>query len=164
MFGIAFAPAAVVSATAARTSCDVIDGQNGGVNCIADRTLLVCVTLALASTACAMSASDLRPAVNHAPIAALLPILLDDTARRSGVAAAAWRVMSVEAVTWPDGAMGCPQAGRLYTQALVPGHRVRLEAPSGTTLTYHTSERGGWLWCPADRAQPALPRDADPRI
>jgi hypothetical protein len=31
-------------------------------------------------------------------------------------------------VTWSDGALGCPAPGRFYTQALVPGFRVQLEA------------------------------------
>lgn len=35
-------------------------------------------------------------------------------------------VISDEAVTWSDGSMGCPEPGKLYTQALVPGHRVVL--------------------------------------
>ncbi len=36
-------------------------------------------------------------------------------------------VVSAERVTWPDGSAGCPRAGMVYTQALVPGTRVVLE-------------------------------------
>jgi hypothetical protein len=105
-------------------------------------------------------------AVNTAPIAPLLPALLEDAARRSALPAARLRVVAIEAVVWRDGALGCPQPGRLYPQVLVPGHRVRIapvDASSGA-LDYHVSDRGGWLHCPPGQAQPPLPREADPRI
>jgi hypothetical protein len=99
-------------------------------------------------------------------VQSMLPALREDAARRSGVAAADLRVMSVEDVTWSDGSLGCPQPGRIYTQALVPGHRVRIAAPGapGAPMNYHIGTRGnGWLYCPAERAQEPLPREADPR-
>jgi hypothetical protein len=104
--------------------------------------------------------------VNTVSIQSLLPALLDDAARRSALPAARLRVVSLEAVVWRDGALGCPQPGRLYPQVLMPGYRVRI-APidaSASALDYHVSERGGWLHCPAGQAQPPLPREADPRI
>jgi len=35
-------------------------------------------------------------------------------------------VVSAEAVTWNDGSLGCPEAGQVYTQALVDGYQVVL--------------------------------------
>jgi hypothetical protein len=75
----------------------------------------------------------------------------DDAARRTGVAAGSLAVISAEAVTWPDGSIGCPQPGMAYTQALVPGFRIRLRGPTGE-LDYHASSRGGLVLCPAKRA------------
>jgi hypothetical protein len=66
------------------------------------------------------------------------------------------RIVSSEAVTWPDGSLGCPEPGRMYTQALVKGHRIRVEA-GGTLLDYHTNASGRWVCCPADRATEPLP-------
>lgn len=107
-----------------------------------------------------MLVSDL-PAV----VESVWPALRADAARRAGVAPEQLRVASVQAVVWPDGALGCPQPGRMYTQALVPGHRVSVaHEASGRHWTYHTSERGGWLWCAPENAQPSLPRSADPRM
>lgn len=107
-------------------------------------------------------------AVNTAPIAPLLPALLEDAARRSALPVSRLHVATLEAVVWRDGALGCPQPGRLYPQALVPGYRVRIApidgASGGAALDYHVSERGAWLHCPAGQAQPPLPRAADPRI
>jgi hypothetical protein len=37
-------------------------------------------------------------------------------------------VVEAREVVWRDGSLGCPQPGRLYTQALVPGLCIRLGA------------------------------------
>ena len=79
-----------------------------------------------------------------------------DAGRRAGADAA---VRSVDSVTWRDGSLGCPQPGRLYTQALVPGWRIRIDA-GGQLFQYHANRRGAWLWCPPDRAQEPAPGDA----
>jgi hypothetical protein len=99
-------------------------------------------------------------------VQSMLPALREDAARRSGAAAADLRVLLVEDVIWPDGALGCPEPGRVYTQALVPGHRVLIAAPGAleAPMHYHISARGSaWLYCPAERVQAPLPREADPR-
>ena len=36
--------------------------------------------------------------------------------------------VSAAAVTWSDGSAGCPEPGMMYTQALVPGYRIVLQA------------------------------------
>jgi hypothetical protein len=126
---------------------------------------MVLGTLCASLAACAAGAT-MPPAVNSAAIQSQLPALLEDAARRVGVPMTQLRVVLMQAVVWRDGAIGCPQPGRLYPQVLVPGHRVRIAAIDGASdgLDYHVSARGGWLFCPAGQAQPALPRDADPRI
>jgi hypothetical protein len=58
-----------------------------------------------------------------------------------------------EAVTWPDGSLGCPQPGRAYTQALVRGYRIQIVA-GDRTLEYHASLRGVPFLCPPERIQP----------
>ena len=79
-----------------------------------------------------------------------------DAARRTGLAPAALELVRAEPVTWGDGSLGCPQPGMGYTQALVPGYRVRLRGPAGE-LDYHASARGALLLCPAGRAVDPLP-------
>ena len=49
-------------------------------------------------------------------------------------------------VTWPNGAMGCPKPGMAYTQALIPGYRIVLEA-EGRTYHYHAREHGEPFFC-----------------
>ncbi len=79
-----------------------------------------------------------------------------DAMQRTGLGRDGIRVLSAEPVTWSDGSLGCPEPGMMYTQALVPGYRVRLEA-RGVVLDYHASARGRPALCPAGRAQDPLP-------
>ncbi len=127
-----------------------VDGANAAVLSPVPRRLPFLALLRLAACGHAGTA-----AVNTAPIAPLLPALLEDAARRTALPASRLRVASLQAVVWRDGALGCPQPGWLYTQALVPGYCVRIAAIDGASvgaLDYHVSERGGWLHCPAGQA------------
>jgi hypothetical protein len=80
---------------------------------------------------------------------------LKDAASRSGRDAASLQVVLAEPVTWPSGAMGCPAPGRMYTQALVPGYRIRIAAGS-QTLDYHGGREGPPSYCPAERVTPPV--------
>ncbi|MFO7299910.1 MAG: hypothetical protein DIU67_006935 [Actinomycetes bacterium] len=58
-------------------------------------------------------------------------------------------VMRAEAVTWPDGSMGCPQPGMNYTQALVEGYQVVLGV-GNKAYDYHAGGDGEPFFCPSD--------------
>ncbi len=51
-----------------------------------------------------------------------------------------------ELVTWPDGALGCPEPNRGYTQALVDGYRIVLAA-DGVEAVFHGEEGGEPFRC-----------------
>ncbi len=55
-------------------------------------------------------------------------------------------VVSVEAVTWPNGGLGCPQEGMAYAEVMVEGSRITLEA-DGQTYTYHTAGTSEYVLC-----------------
>lgn len=57
-----------------------------------------------------------------------------------GVTATDITVQSVEAVEWPDSALGCPQPDMIYAAVITPGYKVLLEA-QGTTYAIHTDSR-----------------------
>ena len=80
---------------------------------------------------------------------------LADAARVTGLPPAVLEVVSAEPVTWGDGSLGCPEEGMLYSQALVPGYRIRIEA-NGRVLDYHASRDGRLLLCPEWRAVPPV--------
>jgi hypothetical protein len=87
----------------------------------------------------------------------LLNAVLDDAAQRLGVETDAIVVTRAEAVTWNDGALGCPEPGMFYTQALVDGYWIVVEA-NGQSLDYRAQGNGFFRVC--DRPQPgsrALP-------
>jgi len=89
--------------------------------------------------------------------AGLLDRIVHDAAHRAGVSDGDVTVLRAEAVTWPDGALGCPRPGQVYTQALVPGYRVALEA-AGNRLDYHADDRGRFVLCaPSPNPQPGYP-------
>lgn len=84
-----------------------------------------------------------------------LTIATADAAERAGVAADEVSFVSFEQVTWSDGSLGCPEPDMMYTQALVEGYRIVLEA-DGEQLVYHGALGEDPFYC----AEPAEPIDA----
>jgi hypothetical protein len=73
------------------------------------------------------------------------------------------RVVLAEAVTWPDGAVGCPQPGMTYTMALVPGYRVVFAVGAGAAerrYAYHAGRNGPLAYC----ANPGSPAGASSAV
>ncbi len=65
-----------------------------------------------------------------------------DLADRLGISPEAITTVSVEEVEWPDGSLGLPEPGMMYTQAVVPGYLIVLTA-QGREFEYHAARRGG---------------------
>ena len=100
------------------------------------------------------------PSTPGTPHARVVEAARADAARRSGLPAAQLQVVTLESVTWRDGSLGCPRPDMAYTQALVPGYRVRLQVGS-EVWDYHASERGAVALCPAGRSQEPGPSGRD---
>ena len=99
----------------------------------------------------AQAASDAMNPLNPNPtLQQLVDAAIADAAARSGAAPGAIRVLDADAVTWSVGSLGCPQPGMLYTQALVPGYRIRLDV-GGKAYDYHAGTRGAPVLCPKER-------------
>jgi len=75
-----------------------------------------------------------------------IPAVVADLAARLGVDESSITVVSIEEVTWPDGSLGCPQPGMMYTQALVNGSLIVLDV-DGTTHEYHSGADGRPFYC-----------------
>ena len=86
-------------------------------------------------------------------------IAIADLADRLDVGSDVIEIVGVEEVTWPDGALGCPEPGTTYTQALVDGSRIVLSV-DGTEYDYHSGRSGVPAYCPAGRVRPPVD-DAD---
>lgn len=78
----------------------------------------------------------------------ILGAILADAAERSGLEPGDLDVLTAEMVAWPDGSLGCPELGGVYTQAVVDGYQVVLDA-DGTQLDYRVGEGGGFRLCEA---------------
>jgi hypothetical protein len=83
----------------------------------------------------------------------LLSRMADDLAKRLGVRKTELQVLAMDTVVWNDGALGCPQPDKMYTQATVPGLRVLFQH-NLKTYQYHGSERGHFVYC-ENPAEPA---------
>jgi hypothetical protein len=77
----------------------------------------------------------------------LLTPVLADASERSGVPPAQLVVKGAWRRTWSDGSLGCPRPGEFYTQALVPGWQVIVQA-GDQELDYRLADRGHFILCP----------------
>lgn len=77
---------------------------------------------------------------------AVLSNIVADMFARSGSKTDKINVIKMEAVTWPDGALGCPEPGMLYPQALVEGYWIILEI-DGVRYDYRATQSGDYRLC-----------------
>lgn len=89
------------------------------------------------------------PAVSDA-LQPLVEQAAADLAQRLGVERSAITVVSAQEVEWPDGSLGCPQPGMMYTQVMTDGTRIEL-AVGGTVYRYHSGGRRGPFLCENER-------------
>lgn len=73
-----------------------------------------------------------------------------DLGSHLGLEPAEVEVLDAKSVTWPNGALGCPEPGGMYTQALVDGYVIRLNA-GGRIYHYHGRKGGDPFRCPPER-------------
>ena len=120
------------------------------------RPLILAIFLPACAAAPAGPGSGPVPAAAMGAPAAIIDAARADAAKRSGLPLAQLQVVTAESVTWRDGGIGCPSKGMLYTQALVPGYRVKLRVGK-EVWDYHAGERGGVVLCPAGQSQEPAP-------
>lgn len=85
-----------------------------------------------------------------------------DVVKRAGGAESDIVVVHAQAARWNDGALGCPEPGMGYTQALVDGFWVVLRH-GGREWDYRTRGTGHFRLCEHDGRPPMDPPD-DPLI
>lgn len=134
-------------------------GQRRGV-----RRAMTTATLALtASVTACLAANPVPPAETPPPavttqqLQAVVRAAMADARKRSGAKSAKLKVITAEPVTWGDGSLGCPEEGRNYTDALVPGFRVRIGTDTSNWLEYHAGRDGKPVYCPPERIVPPVP-------
>ncbi|MFW6339520.1 MAG: hypothetical protein ACOC0Q_01485 [Wenzhouxiangella sp.] len=91
-----------------------------------------------------------RPLPDQAATGPAERLAVADLAERLGIDAERIEVVSAQAVTWPDGALGCPAPDGVYTQALVEGFQIVLAA-EGEEFHYHAGSDAQPFRCPEER-------------
>ena len=69
-----------------------------------------------------------------------------DLATRLKIDASSIVTVSAQPMEWPDGSLGCPQPGMLYTQVMVDGALIQLSV-DGTSYSYHSGSSGAPFLC-----------------
>ena len=70
-----------------------------------------------------------------------------DLAKRLDVDLDSIKLSSANAVTWRSGSLGCPEPGKMYTEALVPGAVIYLQV-NNMIHAYHAKFAGEPFYCP----------------
>ena len=78
--------------------------------------------------------------------ASVVDPVVADIARLASVPVEAVTVQSAESVTFPDGGLGCPVPGMVYTQVQVDGYKV-VAVAGGTTYDYRGTSPGKFRLC-----------------
>jgi hypothetical protein len=142
----------------AATAASASDGKSGERRIAPPTRIPDPVEAVLAPTGTQVSITAIPREVRHAVVI--------DAAKRFNVAENAVVLTRAEQITWPDGSLGCPQPGRMYTQMLVQGFRVAAKTAVGE-LTYHTDGRGNVVSCaagmPGQRPADAAREGVEPR-
>lgn len=67
------------------------------------------------------------------------PLVMIQLSAQTGIDIEEMEIISTEAVEWPNSALGCPEAGQMYADMIVPGYRLLIEA-QGETFDVGTDE------------------------
>ena len=78
-----------------------------------------------------------------------------DLAQRLGVPADSVVLSGARRVTWRSGALGCPEPGMNYTEALVPGTVIFLQVDN-MIHAYHAKFGSKPFYCPRERVEQPL--------
>jgi hypothetical protein len=111
----------------------------------ADTTPSTTIADGMTSTTIQMSSTTEVSVPAEARIAAAIA----DLARHLQIEPESIELVDVRGVQWPDGSLGCPREGELYTQAIVDGSQVILQV-DGRMYDYRTDDEENVKLCPSE--------------
>ena len=91
----------------------------------------------------------------------ILNMVRTEAARLAGVSVDEVGVVAATAVTWNDGSLGCPQPDEMYTQALVRGYQIIVQA-GDEEFDFRVGEDGDFRVCDQAGASGATPAGPTP--
>jgi hypothetical protein len=95
---------------------------------------------------------EISPAEANVPQEILEPIL-KEAAALNKVSRNELVIVRAESAVWNDGSLGCPEPGMMYTQALINGYWVVIEA-AGQKYDFRVGSAGSFRLCPAGQGRP----------
>jgi hypothetical protein len=84
---------------------------------------------------------------------AILEAILKEVTGLAGVGRDQVVIERAESVVWSDGSLGCPEPGMAYTQALVNGYWIVVEA-AGKKYDFRVGSGGSFRLCPPGQGHP----------
>jgi hypothetical protein len=99
-----------------------------------------------------ISTGETSPVKGELPQGILDPIL-KEAAALAKVSREQLVIVRAQSVIWSDGSLGCPEPGMMYTQALVNGYWVVIEA-GGQKYDFRVGSEGSFRLCPPGQGQP----------
>jgi hypothetical protein len=84
---------------------------------------------------------------------AILEGILKEVAALERVGPDQVAIERAESVIWNDGSLGCPEPGMMYTQALVNGYWVVIDA-AGQKYDFRVGSGGSFRLCPPGQGRP----------
>src|SRR5438552_6799665 len=84
---------------------------------------------------------------------AILDPILKEAAALAKVDREQLVIVRAESVVWHDGSLGCPEPGMMYTQALLNGYWVVIEA-AGQNYYFRVGSGGSFRLCPTCQDHP----------
>ena len=84
---------------------------------------------------------------------AILEAILKEVAALARVGPDQVAIERAQSVVWSDGSLGCPEPGMAYTQALVNGYWVIVEA-AGKKYDFRLGSGGNFRLCPPAQGKP----------
>ena len=106
----------------------------------------------------ALTPTEERPIQDELPQRILDPII-KEAASLANVTREQLVIVRAQSVVWNDGSLGCPEPGQMYTEALVNGYWVVIEA-AGQTYDFRVDHKGNFRLCPTGRGRPPRKSDA----
>jgi hypothetical protein len=94
------------------------------------------------------------PVKQNVPQGILDPIL-KEAAALAKVSHEQLMIVRAQSVIWGDGSLGCPEPGMMYTQMLVNGYWIVIEA-AGKQYDFRVGSGGSFILCPSGRGHPPL--------
>jgi hypothetical protein len=99
-----------------------------------------------------LSTRETPPMKGQVPQAILDPIL-KEAAALAKLDREQLVIVRAESVVWNDGSLGCPEPGMMYTQALVNGYWVVIDA-AGQNYDFRVGSGGSFRLCPPGQGHP----------